>query len=32
MEEITSARIKLKSGLWRPNEINDNVEYCRRNS
>ncbi|KAM3136867.1 hypothetical protein pb186bvf_010952, partial [Paramecium bursaria] len=32
MEEITSARIKLKQGYWRPNEINDHIEFCLRNS
>ncbi|KAM3136869.1 hypothetical protein pb186bvf_010954 [Paramecium bursaria] len=32
MDEITSARIKLKQGYWRPNEINDHIEFCLRNS
>ncbi|CAD8108641.1 unnamed protein product [Paramecium sonneborni] len=30
-EAITSNRIQLKPGFWRPNQISDFVEYCYKN-
>ncbi|CAD8090423.1 unnamed protein product [Paramecium sonneborni] len=31
-EAITSNRIQLKPGFWRPNQLSDFVEYCYKNA